>query len=129
VYNFYEKYIKIPEGHQLETIIARFEKITNIPYMWGAIDGSHIVLAKKPNAKEVLDDYYNRHHSHSILFKGFVTINGNFWMYVCNLFVVVMMQHISGCLQFGTRCIMMNYLTNFNSNLIMNKIQLYNPIY
>jgi hypothetical protein len=68
--NFYDKYIKIPKGHQLETIMAGFEKITNIPYMWGAIDGSHIVLAKKPNAKEVPNDYYNRHHSHSVLLHG-----------------------------------------------------------
>lgn len=40
--------------------MASFEKlITNIQYMWGVIDGSHIVLAKKPKVKEVPDDYYN----------------------------------------------------------------------
>jgi hypothetical protein len=63
--------------------MAGFEKITNIPYMWGAIDGFHIVLVKKPSAKEVPNDYYNRHHSHSVLLQRIVTINGDFWMYVC----------------------------------------------
>jgi hypothetical protein len=44
--NFYDKYIKILEGQQSETIMPRFRKITNIPYMWGAIDGSYIVPIK-----------------------------------------------------------------------------------
>jgi hypothetical protein len=51
--------------------------------MWGAIDGSHIVLVKKPSTEEVLDDYYNQHHHTLCFYKEFVTINGNFWMYVC----------------------------------------------
>jgi hypothetical protein len=55
--NFYDKYIKIHEGQQLEIIMARFEKITNIPYMWGAIDSSHIVMVKKSSVEEVPDDY------------------------------------------------------------------------
>ena len=68
--NFYDKYIKIPEGQELQTIMDGFEEMTNIPYMWGAIDGSHIVLTKKPTLQQVPDDYYNRHHSHSVLLQG-----------------------------------------------------------
>jgi hypothetical protein len=68
--NFYDKYIKIPEGQKLLTIMDGFEEITNIPYMWGTIDGSHIVLTKKPPLQQVPDDYYNRHHSHSVPLQG-----------------------------------------------------------
>jgi hypothetical protein len=35
--NFYGKYIKIPEGQELQTIMDGFEKMTNIPYMWGQL--------------------------------------------------------------------------------------------
>ena len=37
--NLYDKYIKIPEGQKLQTIMDDFEEMTNIPYMWGAIQG------------------------------------------------------------------------------------------
>jgi hypothetical protein len=57
--NFYDKYIKIHEGQQLETIMARFEKIRNIPYMWVAIDGSYIVLVKKLSIEEVPNNNCN----------------------------------------------------------------------
>jgi hypothetical protein len=49
--HFYNRYIQIPEGEALQEIMAGFESITGIPYMWGAIDGTHICLTKKPSEK------------------------------------------------------------------------------
>ena len=68
--NFYDKYIKFPKGQELRRIMDGFEEMTNIPYMWGAIDGSHIVLTKKPTLQQEPDDYYNRHHFHSVILQG-----------------------------------------------------------
>ena len=70
VTHFYDRYIQIPKGEALQEIMARFESLKGIPYMWGAIDGSHIRLTKKPSDKEVPSDYFNRLKSHSLLLQG-----------------------------------------------------------
>ena len=37
VHKYYDKYIKILEGQELQTIIDGFKEMTNIPYMWGQL--------------------------------------------------------------------------------------------
>lgn len=44
---FYDKYINILKRQEFHTIMDSFGEMTNIPYMWGAIDDAHIVLTKK----------------------------------------------------------------------------------
>lgn len=70
VQQFYNRYIQIPEADELQNIMSGFENLTGVPYMWGAIDGSHIRLTKKPTAQQVPADYFNRLKFHSILLQG-----------------------------------------------------------
>jgi hypothetical protein len=44
----------------LQEIMVGFESLIGIYYMWGAIDGIHICLTKKPSQKQVPADYFNR---------------------------------------------------------------------
>ena len=39
--------------------MAGFESLSGILYMWGAIDGTHIFLSKKPSEKQVQVEYFN----------------------------------------------------------------------
>ena len=57
--HFYDTYIKIPEGETLQEIMKGFENLTRIPYIWGAIDSTHICLSKKPKQQYELVDYHN----------------------------------------------------------------------
>jgi hypothetical protein len=65
--HFYNRYIQIPEGEALQEIMVGFGSLIGIPYMWEAIDGTHIRLAKKPSKKQVLADNFNRLKFQSIL--------------------------------------------------------------
>ena len=47
-----------------------FETLTRIPYMWGAIDGTHICLSRKPKQKYNPANYHNRLGFYSILLQG-----------------------------------------------------------
>ncbi len=61
----FSKYIGIPLGQCLKDIIVHFEKLTGLPNICGAIDGSHIFLADLPNKKVTLaiGDIFNRKSS------------------------------------------------------------------
>ena len=67
IIEFYDRYIHIPKGEALQEITIRFETLIGIPHMWGAIDGTHIQLSKKPMEKQGPTDYFNRLNFHSIL--------------------------------------------------------------
>ena len=63
------KYIQFPTGDQLQTIVAGFEELWNIPQCVGAIDSSHMpVLAPTGNHT----DYYNCKGWYSVLVQGTV---------------------------------------------------------
>jgi len=47
----FDKYIKIPTGDHLLHIIQQFEDLTGLPNICGAIDGTHIPLAERPNRR------------------------------------------------------------------------------
>ena len=57
--HFYDTHIKIFEGKTLQEIMKGFENLIAIPYTWGAIDGTHICLSKKPKQQYELPDYHN----------------------------------------------------------------------
>ena len=67
IHQFYNTYIKIPDDETLQEIMNGFETLTGIPYMWGAIDGTHIRLLRKPKQEYNLADYHNRLGYYSIL--------------------------------------------------------------
>lgn len=50
--------------------------LTSVPYIWGAIDGSHIRLWNKPTVNQVPTDYFNHHFFHSILLHGVCDMPG-----------------------------------------------------
>ena len=59
VNNFYNTYVKIPNDETLQEIMKGSENLTGIPYMWGAINGTHIQLSKKPKQQYKPMDYHN----------------------------------------------------------------------
>ena len=59
VNHFYNTYIKIPDDEILQEIMKGFETLTGILYMWGAIDGTHIRLSRKPKQEYNPTDYHN----------------------------------------------------------------------
>ena len=58
--HFYDTYIKILKGETLQEIMKAFENLIGISYVWGAIDGTHIRLSKKPKQQYELEDYDNQ---------------------------------------------------------------------
>jgi hypothetical protein len=57
-------FIQIPNENRLRILAKEFERLNNIPYIIGAIDGSHIpVLAPVIGG----EDYYYRKSFHSAL--------------------------------------------------------------
>jgi hypothetical protein len=79
-HKLYNKYIQVPSGDRLRRIIARFREVTGgIDNMCGAIDGSHIKLARKPENKYVPGEYWCRHDFHSILLQGVCDADKLFW--------------------------------------------------
>jgi hypothetical protein len=71
-------FIQIPNENRLRVLAKEFEKLHNIPYIIGAIDGSHIpVLAPVIGG----EDYYCRKSFHSALLQGIVDTNCIFWDY------------------------------------------------
>jgi hypothetical protein len=75
-----KKYIQVPSGDRLRRIIARFEDVTGgIDNTCGAIDGSHIKLARKPENRYVPGEYWCRHDFHSILLQGVCDADKLFW--------------------------------------------------
>ena len=70
------KYITIPTGERVKTIVDGFESKWGFPQCVGAIDGSHIPIA---SPQEHPADYYNRKGWHSIILQAVVDHELRFW--------------------------------------------------
>jgi hypothetical protein len=71
-----QNFIKWPTPVIMEKYARDFQDIHGIPYVVGAVDGSHIpIVAPRLHAA----DYYNRKGFHSVLLQGVVTSKCLFW--------------------------------------------------
>ena len=71
-----QKFLRWPSPTVMEKFAQEFQDIHNIPYVIGAVDGSHIpIVAPRLHAA----DYYNRKGFHSILLQGVVSSKCLFW--------------------------------------------------
>ena len=69
------KFISWP-SHIMERYAQEFEDLHHMPYVVGAVDGSHIpIIAHRLHAP----DYYNRKRFHSVLLQGVVSAKCLFW--------------------------------------------------
>ena len=68
------KYVKIPTGRVLSTVIKGFEK-RGFPQCGGALDGSHIPIEVPQDSPS---DYHNRKGWHSVILQALVDDVGNF---------------------------------------------------
>jgi len=73
--------ISIPSGNSLHSIISDFEKITVLPNICGAIDGTHIPLSENPNKSITLvaTNFSNRKKFNSIILQGVCDSQKIFW--------------------------------------------------
>ena len=70
------KFINWPSPSTMDRYAREFEELHQIPYVVGAVDGSHIpIIAPRLHAP----DYYNRKGFHSILLQGVVSAKCLFW--------------------------------------------------
>ena len=74
----YPQFIAIPTGRRLKDIIRGFHRVTKLPQICGAIDGSHVKLYRKPPTKYTPADYWCRHDVHTVLLQGICDSNRNF---------------------------------------------------
>ena len=73
-----QNFIKWPTPVIMEKYARDFQDIHGIPYVVGAVDGSHIpIVAPRLHAA----DYYNRKGFYSVLLQGVVTSKCLFWDY------------------------------------------------
>ena len=71
-----KKFISWPSRATMDRYAEEFQGIHQIPYVVGAVDGSHIpIVAPQLHAA----DYYNRKGFHSILLQGVVSAKCLFW--------------------------------------------------
>ncbi|MCO5611410.1 hypothetical protein L7F22_065663 [Adiantum nelumboides] len=77
-------HLETPSERRLAKIIEDFQDITNLPNMCGAVDGTHIKLARKPQCDFFPAQYVSRHGFHSILLQGIVDSKKIFWNVVCS---------------------------------------------
>jgi hypothetical protein len=71
-----KKFIRWPSTSTMEQFAGEFESLHGIPYVVGAVDGSHIpIVAPRFHAP----DYYNRKGFHSVLLQGVVSSKCIFW--------------------------------------------------
>lgn len=63
------KYIRFPDADEASDIARRFEEMSNIPQLIGAIDGSHIPITPP---REGNSDFVNRKTYHSLVLQGIV---------------------------------------------------------
>lgn len=74
--NLLPKFIKWPSPVVMERYAQEFEDLHQIPYVVGAVDGSHIsIVAPKLHAA----DYYNRKGFHSVFLQAVVSSKCIFW--------------------------------------------------
>ena len=72
------KFIRWPSANVMDKFVQEFQNLHNIPYVVGAVDGSHIpIITPRLHAA----DYYNRKGFHSILLQGMVSSKCLFWNY------------------------------------------------
>ena len=69
------KYIRIPTGDGLKTVIEGFKDKLGFPQCVGVVDGTHIPIV---SPVECPADYYNRKGWHSIIMQGTVNHLGHF---------------------------------------------------
>ena len=69
-------FIQTPDESQFRVLARKFEQLHGIPYVIGAIDGSHILAAVISG-----EDYYCRNPFHSAILQGIVEFDCMFWDY------------------------------------------------
>ncbi|MCO5585972.1 hypothetical protein L7F22_039908 [Adiantum nelumboides] len=74
----HDLYIKWPSLERMQSLAREFEAIQGIPYVIGAVDGSHIPIIA-PRAHH--EDYFNRKGFHSIILQMTVASNCAIWDY------------------------------------------------
>ncbi|MCO5595739.1 hypothetical protein L7F22_049786 [Adiantum nelumboides] len=74
----HDLYIKWPSLERMQSLAREFEAIQGIPYVIGAMDGSHIPIIA-PRAQH--EDYFNRKGFHSIILQMTVASNCAIWDY------------------------------------------------
>ena len=73
------KHITLPRSSEdVLRAMQEFERLSTLPCIVGAIDGSHIRLAAKPQKKWGPADYWCRHDCYSIVLQGLVNAQGRF---------------------------------------------------
>ncbi|KAG6543027.1 hypothetical protein Mapa_015523 [Marchantia paleacea] len=80
----YSKFVSIPTGTKLANNIAKFQNLTNIPNICGAIDGTHIKLWRKPRLQDTPKFYWNNKKFYSVLLQGVCDADKVFWDVCCN---------------------------------------------
>ena len=71
-----KKFIQWPSKNVMDKYAEEFESLHNIPYVVGAVDGSHIpIVAPRLHA----GDYYNRKGFYSVLLQAVVSSKCLFW--------------------------------------------------
>ena len=74
--NLLKKFIEWPSPAIMKRFAQEFEDLHQIPYVVGAVDGSHIpIITPRLHAA----DYYNRRGFHSIMLQGVVSSKCLFW--------------------------------------------------
>ena len=74
-------YIHTPIGDRLHDIMERFRNSTGLPNICGAIDGTHIPLARRPrsNFTPMASNFFNRKKFHSVVLQGVCDMDRIFW--------------------------------------------------
>ena len=74
--NLLRKFINWPSPSIMERYAQEFQNLHQIPFVVGAVDGSHIpIIAPRLHAP----DYYNKKGFHSVLLQGVVSAKCLFW--------------------------------------------------
>ncbi|MCO5554685.1 hypothetical protein L7F22_008218 [Adiantum nelumboides] len=73
------QFISIPSGERLRNIIADFQTLNLFSNVCGAIDGSHIKLARRPNMEHIPAQCWCRHHFHSVLLQAICDLHKRIW--------------------------------------------------
>ena len=71
-------FVRTPSDSQFRVLASNFEKLHEISYIIGAIDGSHILVLAPIIGKE---DHYCRKLLHSAILHGVVGLDCMFWDY------------------------------------------------
>ena len=64
-----KRYVRLPNGNRLASVIAKFQQQQGFPQVGGAIDGIHIPM-KCPS--DYSNKYYNRKNFHSVILQAVV---------------------------------------------------------